>query len=356
MPVSLSEREEASVRATAARERSMAVLSESVAVVTDHTGVADGSGDDQPPVDRPAARQPRYRWGRATPYLLILPALALILGLLGVPLVRMAVVSLQKYDRPQLWGFRPPEWLGFGNYTDLFTDPVFWTVVRHTVEFTASAVIISVVLGLAIAVLMGRVSKWVRVIMSIAMMLTWAMPQLVAAQVFVWMVDADFGVINWLIDKIPGVDFEKHSWFADTNQGWVVITALVVWGAIPFLAITLYAGLTQVPKELQEAATVDGANAWHVFRSVSLPILRPLIVIVTTLSVIWDFQVFTQIWVLRFGKPEPDYQTLSTYAYTQAFGSGRYGFGAAISIVTVLLMLSVMVFYLRQMFKIGDAD
>jgi N,N'-diacetylchitobiose transport system permease protein len=187
-------------------------------------------------------------------------------------------------------------------------------------------------------------------------MLVWAMPQLVSSQVFAWMVDADFGVVNWLIDQIPGVDFAKHSWFADSTQGWVVINALVIWQGIPFLAITMYAGLSQVPRELAEAATVDGANAWQVFRAVTLPILRPLMGIVTTLSVIWNFQVFTQVWVLRYGKPELDYQTLSTYAFSQAFQNGKYGLGAAVSIITVLLMIGVMAFYIRQMFKIGDAD
>jgi N,N'-diacetylchitobiose transport system permease protein len=284
------------------------------------------------------------------------PALLLLAALLGYPLYRMAVVSLQKYERPQLWGTRPAEWIGLGNYTKLLSDPVFWNVVRRTAIFTIVAVGISVLLGLAIALLMRRTSRWVRLPMTVAMMLVWAMPQLVASQVFVWMVDADFGVVNWIIDQIPGVDFAKHSWFADETQGWLVITALVVWGAVPFLAITLYAGLSQVPRELQEASTVDGANAWQTFRAVTLPILRPLIVIVTTLSVIWDFQVFTQVWVLRYGKPELEYQTLATYAYTQAFGQGKYGFGSAVSIITVVLMLGVMAFYVRQMFKIGDAD
>ena len=92
------------------------------------------------------------------------------------------------------------------------------------------------------------------------------------------------------------------------------------------------------------------------FRAVTLPILRPLIGIVTTLSIIWNFQVFTQVWVVRYGKPELDYQTLSTYAFTQAFQNGKYGFGAAVSIITVLLMVGVMAFYIRQIFKIGDAD
>jgi N,N'-diacetylchitobiose transport system permease protein len=312
-------------------------------------------GEAPPRHDPPAPAGRRRRWDRFTPYILITPAIVLLVALLAYPLYRMAVVSLQRYERPQLWGTRPVQWVGLGNYTRLFADPAFWAVVRRTALFTVAAVAISVLLGLAIALLMRRTSTWVRLLMTVAMMLAWAMPQLVASQVFVWMVDADFGVVNWLIDQIPGVTFDKHSWFADEKQGWMVITGLVVWGAVPFLAITLYAGLSQVPRDLVEAATVDGANAWHVFRAVTLPILRPLIVIVATLSVIWDFQVFTQVWVVRYGKPELEYQTLATYAYSQAFGQGRYGVGAAVSIVTVVLMLGVMAFYIRQMFRIGDA-
>jgi len=298
----------------------------------------------------------RRGWDRLTPYILVVPALTLLFLLLAYPLYRMVVVSLQKYEQAQLWGTRPATWIGWANYHKLLTDPVFWDVVRRTVTFTVVAVGLSVLLGLGIALLMRRVSTWVRVLMTLGLMLAWAMPQLVSSQVFAWMVDADFGVVNWLVDQIPGVNFAKHSWFADPTQGWAVITTLVIWGSVPFLSITLYAGLSQVPKELTEAATVDGAGAWDVFRAVTLPILRPLLGIVTTLSIIWNFQVFTQVWVVRFGKPELQYQTLTTYAYGQAFQNGKYGYGAVISIVTVVLMLGVMAFYIRQMFKIGDQD
>jgi N,N'-diacetylchitobiose transport system permease protein len=298
----------------------------------------------------------RRGWDRLTPYGLIVPAVILLVTLLAYPVYRMIVVSLQKYEQPQLWGTRPPEWIGLSNYQKLLKDSTFWTAVQHMVVFTAVSVVLSVLLGLCVALLMRRVSTWARYAMTVAMMLVWAMPQLVSSQVFAWMIDADFGVVNWLIDQIPGVDFAKHSWFADPVQGWSVITTLVIWQGLPFLAITLYAGLSQVPQELIEAATVDGANAWQVFRAVTLPILRPLIGIVATLSVIWNFQLFTQVWVLRYSKPEQEFQTLTTYAWSQAFNNGKYGYGSVVAIVTVLLMLGVMTFYIRQMFKIGDQD
>jgi N,N'-diacetylchitobiose transport system permease protein len=298
----------------------------------------------------------RSRDALSTPWLLSLPTLALLALLLGYPLVRMVVLSFQNMRLRELISGRTPPWVGFDQYTKVLGDSVFWSVVGRTLAFTAGSVLVSVLFGLAIALLMRRVSRGVRLFMMVAMMFVWALPQLVAAQIFRWMTDSDFGVVNYVIDKLPGVDYSHHSWFVSPIQGWIVITTLVVWAGIPFLAITLNAGLTQVPKELLEAATVDGASPWQSLRSITLPILKPLITIVTTLSVIWNFGLFTQNWVLRDGHPEPQFQTLATYSYTQAFGQSRYSLGSAIAVITVLLMLGVMAFYIRQMFKIGEVD
>jgi len=292
--------------------------------------------------------------GRA-PYLLALPALIMLVGLLGWPMLRMIILSFQNMRLRELFQGITPPWVGLDNYTRILSDPVFWSVVGRTVLFTVVSVTVTVVAGLAVALLMRRVAPSVRIAMIVAMMFVWAMPQLVAAQIFRWLVDADFGVVNYLLTQL-GLDFENHSWFADPKQGWMVITALVVWAGIPFIAITLNAGLTQVPKELLEAATVDGASAWQALRNITLPILRQLIIIVTTLSVIWNFGLFTQPWVIRDGRPEPEYQTLATYAYSVAFKNNNYSLGSAISVLTVLLLLGVMAFYIRQMFKIGDVD
>jgi N,N'-diacetylchitobiose transport system permease protein len=303
-----------------------------------------------------ARRSRRQRGNSRTPWLLSLPTLILLIGLLGYPLYRMVVLSFQNMRLRELLTGRTPPWVGFEQYQKVLSDSVFWGVVLRTVVFTVVSVLISVLLGLAIALLMRRVHRGVRLAMIVAMMFVWAMPQLVQAQSFRWMTDSDFGVVNYLIDKLPGVSFQGHSWFLSPTQGWIVITTLIVWAGIPFLAITLNAGLTQVPKELIEAATVDGATAWQTLRGITLPILKPLIIIVTTLSVIWNFGLFTQPWVLRDSKPEEAFQTLATYAYTQAFGQSRYSLGSAISVITVLLLLGVMALYIRQMFKIGEVD
>jgi N,N'-diacetylchitobiose transport system permease protein len=315
----------------------------------------------QPPAEAPAGRRARRQRrsatsGGFTPLVLTLPALLLLAGLLGYPLVRMVVLSFQSLGLRQLFGNLPPVNVGLDNYVKIFTNPTFYEVVARTVAFTVVSVLLTVVLGLGVALLMRRVAPSVRIAMIVAMMFVWAMPQLVATQTFRWLVDSDFGVLNYLIDLLPGVDFANHSWFADPVQGWTVITAIVVWAGIPFIAITLNAGLTQVPKDLLEAATVDGASVWQALLKVTLPILKPLLVIVTTLSVIWNFGLFTQVWVVRNGRPEEDYQVLATWSYSTAFNNNNYGLGSAIAVVTVLLLLGVMAFYMRQMFKIGDVD
>jgi N,N'-diacetylchitobiose transport system permease protein len=315
----------------------------------------------QSPPARPAPQSHVRRKRRSsnsaglTPYLLALPALIMLVGLLGWPMFRMIILSFQNMRLRELFQGLTPPWVGLDNYTRVLTDSAFWTVVGRTVLFTVVSVVLTVAIGLCVALLMRRVAPGVRIAMIVAMMFVWAIPQLVSAQIFRWLVDADFGVVNYLLTRI-GLDYVNHSWFADPKEGWIVITALVVWAGIPFIAITLNAGLTQVPKELLEAATVDGATPWQALRNITLPILRQLIVIVTTLSVIWNFGVFTQPWVIRSGQPEPGYQTLATYAYTLAFKNNNYSLGAAISVITVLLLFGVMAYYIRQMFKIGDVD
>ncbi|MFI5753787.1 carbohydrate ABC transporter permease [Streptomyces sp. NPDC051569] len=312
------------------------------------SGGAPGSPDR--PGKKPGAG------GGSVPWLLLAPCLAVLALVLGYPLVRLVTLSFQKFGQPQLWGFQAPESAGFDNFTNVLGDSAFWAVVVRTVVFAAGAVILTMVLGMLIALLQQRVSGWVKTLINIALVGSWGMPVVVAITIFKWMFDSDYGVLNWVLSRIPGVDLIGHNWFASGTQGLAVIMLLVVWGAVPFVAITLTAGLTQVPKELEEAARLDGAGAWGVFRHVTLPILKPIIVMLATLSVIWDMGVFPQVFVMRNGHPEAEFQLLTTYSYDKAFVVNDYSQGAAIALITVLLLLGVIAVYMRQMLKIGEVE
>ncbi|MER7567488.1 carbohydrate ABC transporter permease [Streptomyces sp. NPDC048523] len=308
-----------------------------------------------PPPSRPAPPG-RKRTFSATPWLLLAPCLLILVLVLGYPMVRLVGLSFQKFGQSQLWGFQPAEWVGFDNFTGVLGDSEFWAVVVRTIVFAAGCVILTMVIGMLIALLLQRVSGWVKTLINIALVASWGMPIIVATTVFKWLFDADYGILNALLSKLPGVEMIGHNWFASGPQGLAVIMLLVVWGAVPFVVITLSAGLTQVPAELEEAARLDGANAWGVFRYVTVPVLKPIIVMLTTLSVIWDMGVFPQVFVMRNGHPEEEFQILTTYSYDRAFVVNDYAQGSAIALITVLLLLGVVAVYMRQMLKIGEVE
>ncbi|MFF0221113.1 carbohydrate ABC transporter permease [Streptomyces sp. NPDC004629] len=309
-----------------------------------------------PPGGTQRPRGKRTSGGAGTPWLLLAPCLVILVLVMGYPLVRLVTLSFQKFGQSQLWGFQPAESVGFDNFSQVLGDGEFWQVVVRTIVFAAGSVIFTMVLGMLVALLLQRVSGWVKTLINIALVASWGMPVIVATTVFKWLFDADYGILNALLSRLPGVDLIGHNWFASGPQGLAVIMLLVVWGAVPFVVITLSAGLTQVPKELEEAARLDGAGAWGVFRYVTLPILKPIIVMLTTLSVIWDMGVFPQVFVMRNGHPEAEFQLLTTYSYDRAFVVNDYAQGSAIALITVVLLLGVVAVYMRQMLKIGDVE
>jgi N,N'-diacetylchitobiose transport system permease protein len=193
-----------------------------------------------------------------------------------------------------------------------------------------------------------------RTLVTAALVLAWSMPVVVATQLWLWMTNYENGVINYLFAKLGFGNFIQYDWFANTIVGFGVITSLIVWGAVPFVAVTVYAGLTQVPAELLEAADLDGSGAFARFRDITFPILKPIFVILASLSVIWDFQVFTQPFLLLQQRPDPGYWLMSIYAYEKSFGISQYGLGSAIALVMLGLMLAVTFFYIRQMIRIGE--
>ncbi|HSX97387.1 MAG TPA: sugar ABC transporter permease [Streptomyces sp.] len=327
---------------------------------------ADTTAPAKVPPARPAPPPPppvvtgrsakRSAGGAAVPWALLAPCLLILAVVLGYPLVRLATLSFQEFGQSQLWGFKPAQSVGFDNFSKVLGDGEFWAVVVRTIVFAAACVVFTMVIGMAVALLLQRVSGWVKTLINIALVASWGMPIIVATTVFKWLFDSDYGVFNALLSKLPGVDMIGHNWFASGPEGLAVITLLVVWGAVPFVVITLSAGLTQVPKELEEAARLDGAGAWGVFRYVTLPILKPIIVMLTTLSVIWDMGVFPQVFVMRGGHPEAEFQLLTTYSYDKAFVVNDYAQGSAIALLTVVLLLGVIGVYMRQMLKIGEVE
>ncbi|SHM61969.1 N,N'-diacetylchitobiose transport system permease protein [Actinacidiphila paucisporea] len=299
----------------------------------------------------PAVPRPRRRrLGAVWPYLLIAPTVLGAAFLLVYPLVRNTVMSFQHFGLGELIR-GGATWVGFANYRTVLDDPEFWTVVRRTLWWTGLNVVLIMVLGTLVALMLNRLGRRMRLAVMSGLVLTWATPVIAATTIFQWLFQSRFGVVNWTLVKLGFDSYRDYTWFAHGGSTFAILVVLVVWQSVPFAALTLYGGLTTIPVELYESARIDGAGAWQSFRLVTFPMLRPLFALVTSLEVIWCFKAFTQIWVISEGGPNGATTTLPVYAFQIAQSLHKYDLGAAVSTLTVLILLAALVFNLRRMFR-----
>jgi len=302
----------------------------------------------------PPSRSPRRRFARRggfTPYALLTPALIVLAVITGWPLLQLVIMSFQEFGRAQVFG-APPEFVGFANYAEVLADSEFWQVLGRSVMFAAVCVVVTMVLGVLIALLMNRLGRGLRTLVAVGLLLAWAMPPLSATIVWGWIFDTQYGVLNNLLTNVFGLDFRGHSWLIDPLSFFFVAAIIIVWGAVPFVAFTVYAGLTQVSEDVLEAAQLDGAGGVKRFFLVVVPYIRSILVIVTILQIIWDLRVFTQIYALQsIGGLAAQTNTLGVYIYRVSLGSGDFGTGGAISVIVVLLLVAISIFYVRSSIK-----
>lgn len=308
------------------------------------------------PLPAPGRRRPRVRRRTAggLPYLLVVPATAVLALALGYPLVRQVVLSLREYGLEQQFG-QPAPWVGLDNYAALVGDAYLWTVLLRTVVFCLVNAALTMVLGLGVALLMRLMSKPVRLLVQGGLLLAWSMPVLASLTVWQWLFDTQYGVVNWTLSRLGG-DYEGHSWLLDPLSFYFVATVIVVWMSVPFVAFTGYAALTQVSEDLTEAAELDGASAVQRLRHVVLPSVKPVLLIVGLLQVIWDLRVFTQIYVLQgAGGVTRETNLLGTYIYRLGIGGGDFGTAAAVAMFMLALTVVLTAPYVRLMLK-GEED
>jgi N,N'-diacetylchitobiose transport system permease protein len=291
--------------------------------------------------------------GRLLPYALVTPAVAIIAGILALPLGVLVWLSLQHYGLRELIAHEGT-WVGLANYRSILADPLFHQVIVRSLLFTVACVVLTVALSTLLALLLLKVRKAVRVIVMSALVFVWATPVIVTVDIWQWMFDYEFGVVNYALTQLHLGNFIHHNWFDDPIQGLGVLVMVVVWGAIPFVTITVFAGLLQMPGDVLDAAQVDGASPWSTFWHVTAPMLKPIFLIVTCLSTIWDFGVFNQIYVMLNQRPSSDYFTIAIYSYRESFGVTQYGLGAAIAVVMVLILVVVTFFYVRETVKVAE--
>jgi N,N'-diacetylchitobiose transport system permease protein len=285
-----------------------------------------------------------------TPYFLLIPAVAILALAMGYPLAWQIVTSMQQFGLAQQFG-QPAPFVWFDNYVTLATDPYLWTVILRSILFCVVTAAVTMGVGTLIALLMNVVGTVVKVVIQIAMLLAWAMPVVAAMTVWNWLFDWRRGVVNWLLTSM-GLDFQDHNWLQEPLSFFFVAMIIVVWMSVPFVAFSVYAGLTQVSGEVLEAAQMDGASARQRFWNIIVPIIRPVLGIVLLLQVIWDLRVFTQIKLLQdAGSIASETNLLGTYIFQLGTGASDFGMASAVSIFVLALTVGISAFYVRSMLK-----
>ena len=287
------------------------------------------------------------RRGELLPYLLLIPAGIVILALTGWPLLQLLIISFQEFGRAQIFG-APPGWVWFENYADVLTDPVFWQVLGRSILFALVNVATTMLLGVLVALLMTRLNNGFKVLVSSGLLLAWAMPPITATVVWGWLFDTQSGVVNYVLSTVFGLDFIGHSWLIQPLSFFFVATVIITWQSVPFVAFTTFAGLTQVPNEVLEAATLDGSTGIQRFRFIVFPYIRPVLLVLLLLQIIWDMRVFPQIKALQsIGGISADTSTIGVYIYNVSIAGGDLGAGGAIAVILVIVMMALSAYYIR---------
>ena len=299
-------------------------------------------------VSRRAGRGSRKQQRRGfLPYGLILPTVVLLLVLMIVPIVIVVANSLFTSVITRPGG----EFAGIANYTQVLTDPTFWPATLNTAVFAAASVVVHLIMGLGFALLLNSplLNKVTTGIFRTILILPWLFTAAVIA--VLWrLILAPTGIVNYTLEHI-GIIHDSIQWFGDPATALFSVTLMNIWSGYPFFMISLLAGLQGIPGDLNEAATVDGANAVQRFWNVTIPQLRPIIISMAILDLFWTTQQFALIWLTTGGGPLGTTEMLSTFTYKLAFGDYNLVEASASAVLVLLFSLVVAVFYVRQQRK-----
>ena len=280
---------------------------------------------------------------RRLAWAMLAPAVGTVLLVAIFPLAWTLWESLHLHDLRMPWRGRP--FIGLENYRAILADARFWAALGHTLWFTVASVALELVLGLFLALAMNRAFRG-RALVRAAVLVPWAIPTVVAALLWRFIFDAQAGIANALLVQM-GVLEEPLVWFVRAATAWVPVILADVWKTTPFVALLLLAGLQGIDRSLYEAAAVDGAGAWRQLRHVTLPLLKPAVLVVLIFRTLDAFRVFDLIYVLTGGGPGTSTEPVALYAYHVLLQNLRFGYGAALSVVIFLITFALALLYIR---------
>jgi len=297
-----------------------------------------GAGRRDPELRRRRRRAHLTAWAFTAPLVVYLAAFYLY------PLYRNLDLSLRHYTvRSFVDGDAP--YSGWANFSTVLHDPTFWPALRNTMVFTFASIIVQYAAGLALAVFFNRGFKLSGLLRAL-FLVPWLLPLIVSSSTWSWMLNSESGVVNWVLHL---VGIAPVDWL--TSPHWALASVIVanIWIGIPFNLVILHSGLQNIPGELYEAASLDGAGAWQQFRRITFPLLRPVSAITLMLGFVYTLKVFDLIWIMTKGGPGDSSSTLATWSYQLGFGSllPEFGPGAAVGNILILIALVFGLLYIR---------
>ena len=282
-------------------------------------------------------------------YLFVAPCVMVILLVLGFPMLYVLVISLTKY-RPMI----SMEWIGLKNYANILKDEMFWIACGNTFVFTLSSVIFHVLLGMGAALLLNRSFRGRRLVRTLTL-LPWMLSYMVGAITWRWLLNGSYGILNEVLLQL-GLIQEYTAWLGHKDTAMFFVILANIWKQFPYVMLMFIAGLQSIPHEQYEAAWIDGAGAFKCFRAVTLPNLRGVVVITSTLDFIWSFKQFDLIQTMTGGGPGVSTDVLSTLVYRTFFSDYNFGKASAYAVVLLLIVLVISVFYGRLVFPSAQSD
>jgi multiple sugar transport system permease protein len=281
---------------------------------------------------------------RAAQVLFLAPAVIYMVAFFGYPIVKNFVMAFQEYSTSTFYTGEAP-WVGLSNYIKVMSSPVFGKALLNTVLFTVGSIAGQFVIGLALAVFFRRRFPLNGVLRSL-ILVPWLIPLIVSGAVWRWILDKDNGALNRFLAAV-GVAPDHPGWLTSASLALVAVILVNIWIGIPFNLTILYGGLQDIPDELYEAASLDGAGGWRRFRYVTWPLLRPVVSVVLVLGVVYTIKVLDVILALTGGGPANASQTIATQSYQLSFTQFDFGQGAALGNILIAISLVFAIIYLR---------
>ena len=282
-------------------------------------------------------------------WLLVLPSLLIILGVTLWPILWTLVLSF--FNAPTGIG-QARTFVGLGNYLTMIEDPAFWQTIGRSAYFTAVSVSLELAIGLGIAQLVHS-RPWGWKFLRFSLIIPWAVPTIVNGAMWRWIYSADFGALNGLLMQLGLID-HYVPWLTRPELAMNLVIVADLWHTVPFVALILQAALAGLPEELEEAAAVDGANAFQRFWNIRLPLLRPAILVALIVRTVEAFRVFDIVYIITSGGPASKTITITYLTYLYSFSYGKQGIGAALSFFISIFIIFMAILYIRFLYRAED--